>query len=60
MLALSSAVRRDPIFDKSYFDRLLAAGHAKLIDAEFTFARDMVFKMSLAEAIAYTLKELDG
>jgi hypothetical protein len=53
-------VRRDPILDKRYIDHFLAAAHAKLSDAQLTFAWAMGLNMSLEEAIAYALKELDG
>jgi predicted ATPase/DNA-binding SARP family transcriptional activator/class 3 adenylate cyclase len=54
----SASVRRDPIFDKPYFDRFLSTARAKLNEAEFTSAWEMGGRMSLDEGIAYLLKEL--
>jgi predicted ATPase/class 3 adenylate cyclase len=50
---------RDPIFDKPYFDRSLAAARAKLSEAEFTSAWEAGLNMTIDEAIALAWKTVD-
>jgi len=55
----SFPVPRDPIFDKPYFDRFLAAARAKLSEAEFTSAWEVGLKMTMKEAIELAFKTLE-
>jgi hypothetical protein len=58
-LARSSAVHRDPIFDKPYFDRYISAARAKLSEVEFTSAWEAGSKMTVDEAIEFALKAME-
>jgi predicted ATPase/class 3 adenylate cyclase len=54
-----SLKRRDPVFDKPYFDRFLAAARANLSEAEFTSAWEAGLKMAQEEAIELALKTVE-
>ena len=56
----SSAIRKDPLWNKLYFDRFLSTARAKLGEEEFTAAWEAGSKMTLQEAIDLVLKTLEA
>jgi len=55
----SSAIRKDPILYRMYFDPFLSAARAKLSEAEFASAWEAGSNMTLQEAIDLVLKTLE-
>jgi predicted ATPase/DNA-binding SARP family transcriptional activator len=57
-LQRSSEIYNVNVLVKPYYDRFLSSARAKLSKAQFTLACEAGYQMSLAETIAYALKEL--